>query len=96
MLRSRLGERDGTVARLAKIMLEREVASGRIGLLESLEKLTDRWRKQRRQEVQRDIAEAQRTGDHALLDRLLEEKDLLNLNRSRNRGARPGGNPGLG
>jgi DNA primase len=96
MLRSRLGENDGTVARLAKIMLEREVASGRIGLLESLEKLTDRWRKQRRQEVQRDIAEAQRKGDHALLERLLEEKDLLNLNRSRHRGARPGGSPGLG
>src|SRR4029077_12770611 len=44
MVKSRLGEAEGTVARLAKIMLEREVASGRIGLLESLDNLTDRWR----------------------------------------------------
>jgi hypothetical protein len=79
---------------LAKIMVERGVASGKIGLLESLDRLVDRWRKQRRQEVQREIAEAQRKGDHALLGRLLDERDRLN--RSRYRGPRPGANPGLG
>lgn len=93
-VRSRLEGDDRTIARLAKIMVERGVASGKIGLLESLDRLADRWRKQRRQEVQREIAEAQRRGDHALLGRLLDERDRLN--RSHYRGSRPGANPGLG
>lgn len=93
-VRSRLEGDDRAIARLAKIMVEREVASGKIGLLESLDRLADRWRKQRRQEVQREIAEAQRRGDHALLGRLLDERDRLN--RSHYRGSRPGANPGLG
>ena len=93
MVRPRLEGDDRAVARLAKIMVERGVASGKIGLLESLDRLVDRWRKQRRQEVQREIAEAQRTGDHALLGRLLDERDRLN--RSHYRGSRPGANPGL-
>ena len=92
-VRSRLGDDDRAVARLAKIMLEREVASGKIGLLESLDRLTGRWRKQRRQEVQREIAEAQRRGDRALLEHLLDERDRLN--RSLYRGSRPGATPGL-
>ena len=66
-LKSRLGEGDATVARLAKIMLEREVTSGRIALPESLDKLTDRWRRQRIKELHGEINEAQRKGDHALL-----------------------------
>src|SRR3954452_427543 len=93
-VRSRLEGDDRAIARLAKIMVEREVVSGKIGLLESLDRLADRWRKQRRQEVQREIAEAQRRGDHALLGRLLDERDRLN--RSHYRGSRPGANPGLG
>ncbi|HET9211624.1 MAG TPA: DNA primase [Thermoanaerobaculia bacterium] len=93
-VRSRLEGDDRAIARLAKIMVERGVASGKIGLLESLDRLADRWRKQRRQEVQREIAEAQRKGDHALLGRLLDERDRLN--RSHYRGSRPGANPGLG
>lgn len=92
-VRSRLEGDDRAIARLAKIMVEREVTSGKIGLLESLDRLTDRWRKQRRQEVQREIAEAQRRGDHALLGRLLDERDRLN--RSHYRGSRPGATPGL-
>ncbi len=92
-VRSRLEGEDRAIARLAKIMVERGVVSGKIGLLESLDRLVDRWRKQRRQEVQREIAEAQRRGDHALLGRLLDERDRLN--RSHYRGSRPGANPGL-
>ena len=91
---SRLGEGAGIVARFAKIMVEGTFASGRLGLLESLDMLVDRWRRQRRQEVQREISEAQRKGDHALLERLLDERDRLN--RSLHRGSRPGVNPGLG
>jgi DNA primase len=92
-VRPRLEGDDRAIARLAKIMVEREVVSGKIGLLESLDRLADRWRKQRRQEVQREIAEAQRRGDHALLGRLLDERDRLN--RSHYRGSRPGANSGL-
>ena len=94
MVKSRLGEAEGTVARLAKIMLEREVASGRIGLLESLDNLTDRWRRRRIKELHGEINEAQRKGDHALLNRLADEK--TRLSRSLHRGSRQGANHGLG
>jgi DNA primase len=93
-VRSRLGEGEGIVARFAKIMVEGSFASGKNGLQESLDTLSDRWFRQRRQEVQREISDAQRRGDEALLNRLLDERDRLN--RSLHRGSRPGMNPGLG
>jgi DNA primase len=93
-LKSRLGEGDAAVARLAKIMLERELTSGRIALLESLDKLTDRWRRQRIKELHGEINEAQRKGNDALRDRLVDEK--TRLSRSLHRGSRPGGHPGPG
>ncbi|HEV7509631.1 MAG TPA: DNA primase [Thermoanaerobaculia bacterium] len=93
-VRSRLGEAEGIVVRFARIMVEGSFASGRNGLQESLDTLTGRWFRQRRQEVQREIGDAQRRGDEALLSRLLEERDRLN--RSLHRGSRPGVNPGLG
>jgi DNA primase len=93
-VRSGLREDDRAVARLAKIMLEREVASGKIGLLESLDNLVDRWRRQRIKELHGEINEAQRKGDHALLDRLVDEK--TRLSRSLHRGSRQGANPGFG
>ncbi|HEX4964910.1 MAG TPA: toprim domain-containing protein, partial [Thermoanaerobaculia bacterium] len=92
-VRSRLGEGQGIVARFAKIMVEGSFASGRIGLLESLDKLMDRWRRQRIKELHGEISEAQRKGDHALRDRLADEK--TRLSRSLHRGTRPGTNPGL-
>ena len=93
-LKSRLGEGDAAVARLAKIMLEREFTSGRIALLESLAKLTDRWRRQRIKELHGEINEAQRKGNDALRDRLVDEK--TRLSRSLHRGSRQGANHGLG
>ncbi len=93
-VRSQLGEGEGIVARFAKIMVEGSFASGKNGLQESLDTLSDRWFRRRRQEVQREISEAQRRGDEALLNRLLDERDRLN--RSLHRGSRPGMNPGLG
>jgi DNA primase len=93
-VRSRLGEEQGIVARFAKIMVEGSFASGRIGLLESLDKLADRWRRQRLKELHGEINEAQRKGDHALRDRLADEK--TQLSRSLHRGSRPGANHGLG
>ncbi len=92
-VRSRLGEGQGIVARFAKIMVEGSFASGRIGLLESLDKLVDRWRRQRIKELHGEINEAQRRGDHALRDRLADEK--TRLSRSLHRGSRPGVNQGL-
>jgi len=74
---SRLGEGAGIVARFAKIMVEGNFVSGRTGLLDSLEKLTDRWRYQRLQELQREIKEAERIGDSTRLTRLAEEKYSL-------------------
>jgi DNA primase len=98
-VQARLGEGGGIVARFAKIMVEAEVSASetpgrKIGFSESLEELASRWRRQRRQEVQREIAEAQRKGDQALLDHLLDERDRLN--RSLHRRSRPGVSPGLG
>ena len=93
-VKSGLGDDEGSVARLAKIMLEGEVAPGRIGLLESLDKLADRWRRQRIKELQGEISEAQRKGDHALRDRLVDEK--TRLSHSLHRGSRHGANRGLG
>lgn len=83
-----LGVQGASVDRMARILLERSFASGRIGLLESLDKLVDRWRRQRNKELQDEIDEAQRKGDHALRDRLVEEK--TRLSRSLHRGSRPG------
>jgi DNA primase len=94
MVRFRLGEDEGTIARLAKIVLEREVTPGRIGLLEPLDKLADRWRRQRIRELQGEINEAQRKGDHALRDRLVDEK--TRLSHSLHRGSRHGADHGLG
>jgi DNA primase len=83
-----LGSEGGAVDRMARILLEGNFVSGRIGLLESLDKLVRRWSQQRLQELQGEISEAQRTGDHALLGRLVDEK--TRLSRSLHRGSRPG------
>jgi DNA primase len=88
-----LGSRGGAVDRMARILLEGNFASGRIGLLESLESLGDRWQRQRLKDLQREIVEAERTGDHALRDRLADEK--TRLSRSLHRGSRPGAGGGL-
>jgi DNA primase len=92
-VKSRLGDDEGTVARLAKIVLERESNSGRVGLLESLDRLVDRWRRQRLKELHGEINEAERKGDPALRDRLVEEK--TRLSRTLHRGSRQGANHGL-
>lgn len=89
-----LGVQGASVDRMARILLERSFASGRIGLLESLDKLVDRWRRQRIKDLHGEINEAQRKGDHALRDRLVEEK--TRLSRSVHRGSRPGTRGGLG
>ncbi|MES1245020.1 MAG: DNA primase [Acidobacteriota bacterium] len=76
-----LGAEGRTVDLMAGILLERNFTSGvsgRSGLLESLEKLEDRWRKQRNRELAAWIREAEIRKDSARLETLLQEKDRLN------------------
>lgn len=92
-VRDALGPDGGAVDRIARILIEGSFASGRSGLLESLDKLADRWRRQRIKELHGEINEAQRRGDHALRARLADEK--TRLSHSLHRRSRPGTNPGL-
>ncbi len=73
-----LGAEGGSVDLMAGILLERNFTSGRLGLLESLEKLEDRWHKQRRRELVIRIREAELRKDLACLATLREEKERLN------------------
>lgn len=84
---AQLGSEGGTVDRMAAILLEGSVAPGRVGLLESLEKLNRRWQLQRSRELASEIAEAQRNQDWARLESLMKEKE--GLSRSLHRGSRP-------
>jgi DNA primase len=83
-LKAALGHEGEAVARLARILLERNIGSDagseKIGLLrQSLDNLMRRWRKQRLQELGNEIVEAQRRGDSVRLQSLLEEKTNLSL-----------------
>lgn len=83
-----LGYEGDAVARLAMILIKGNSGSERVGQLEpSLDKLMRRWRKQRLQELATEITEAERRGDSARLDSLLQEK--TSLSRSLHRGSRP-------
>ncbi len=76
-----LGAEGRAVDLMAGILLERNFTSGvsgRLGLLESLEKLEDRWRKQRNRELTAWIREAEIRKDSARLEALLQEKERLN------------------
>lgn len=72
-----IGSEGGSVDQMAGILLERNITSGRLGLLESLEKLEDRWRKQRSRELAAKIREAEIRKDSVRLQSLLEEKSRL-------------------
>ncbi len=56
------------------ILLEGSFASGRIGLLESLDKLEDRWLRQRQKELAGAIRDAVRLKDESRATQLYEEK----------------------
>lgn len=76
-----IGSEGGSVDQMAGILLERNITSGRLGLLESLEKLEDRWRKQRSRELAGKIREAELRKDSVRLQSLLEEKSRLSQQR---------------
>jgi DNA primase len=93
-LQERLGYEGRAVDRMAKILLEGSFASGRTGLLVSLENLARRWKEQRLRELVREINEAQQRGlDPEALARLYQEKRSLSL--SIHRRSRPGANEGF-
>jgi len=92
-IKATLGYEGEAVDRMAKILLEGSFASGRIGLLESLDNLMRRWKEQRLRELARDIVEAQQRGqDPELLARLYQEKRSLSL--SIHQRSRPGASEG--
>ena len=76
-----IGSEGGSVDQMAGILLERNITSGRLGLLESLEKLEDRWRKQRSRELAGKIREAELRKDSVRLQSLLDEKSRLSQQR---------------
>jgi DNA primase len=90
-VQAELGPEARAIDRIAKIMLEGNFVSGRLGLLESLDKLTYRWRRQRLQELQREISEADRKGDPTLARRLNDEKVRLSRDVHRVSRAKAGG-----
>lgn len=76
-LQSEVGAEGKLLDPMAKILLERNFTLGSLGLFESLEKLEDRWRKQRRNELGAMIREAELRKDSARLQDLLDEKRRL-------------------
>ncbi len=65
------------IDRLAYLLLE-ETALDRDGdLTDGLERLTQRWNRQRSRQLARELAEAERQGDEKLLRELLDEKAVI-------------------
>ncbi len=87
-VRDALGHEGGIVDRFARILLEGSFAPGRIGLLESLDRLEDRWLRQRQRDLASAIREAVRQKDELRATQLYEEKRNLGL--SLHRRPRPG------
>ena len=72
-----LGADDGAVDRLARLLLERPVASPSGELEEAFKQLKRRWQKQRQRSLVSEIGDAERAGDEARLERLMSERDAL-------------------
>lgn len=68
---------DAAVDRIALVLLEESFASKGAGLPDSILRLLRRWHQKRLRELSREIHEAQRGGDEARLERLLNEKNEL-------------------
>jgi DNA primase len=76
-VRDALGEENETVDQLARILLEEPVASSDNELLEAIGQIRRRWQQQRLRELSAELEQAQRDGDSARLERVLEEKTAL-------------------
>ncbi len=74
-----LGADGGAVDRLARLLLEGPFASRPGELDEAFRQLNRRWQQQRLRSLASEIADAQRAGDSARLERLLQEKTAISL-----------------
>ncbi len=70
-------ERPAMLDRMAKLLLEEGFAPRRGRLTEALNELNRRWQRQRLKHLAAEIREAERRGEIALRDQLVEEKLLL-------------------
>jgi DNA primase len=77
MVLAELGEEGATIDRMARLLVGSDGAAQGPALSDNLDRLTRRWMNQRSRELSREIAEAQRDGDGARLERLLLEKNEL-------------------
>ncbi len=73
---ARLSEKGGAIDRAARILLEKS-DSGEGDLRESLEKLLNRWRWQRKSDLKRQLKQAEQQGDRDSIAGLLEEIGAL-------------------
>ena len=76
-VRDALGDSGETVDQLARILLEGSAASRERELPEALGKIRRRWQQQRLRELAAELEQAQREGDGARMDRIVEEKTAL-------------------
>ncbi|MCP4656513.1 MAG: hypothetical protein GY856_13965, partial [bacterium] len=74
---AKLSSEGGAIDRVARLLLE-ETVPEEGGLVETLNHILRRWRKQRLVEVMQQIRQAQEQDDQARLIQLLEEKKALN------------------
>lgn len=88
-VRDALGDGNEAVDQLARILLEGSVSSRENELPEAIGKIRRRWQQQRLRELAAELEQAQRDGDEARLERILEEKTTLSAKLHRT-GATPG------
>lgn len=76
-VRDALGQESEAVDQLARILLEGSAASRDDELLDAMAQLHRRWQQQRLRELSAELDRAQREGDAARLEQVLEEKTAL-------------------
>ncbi len=89
-VQNQLSGDDAAIARVARLVIENSVTSGKPGRLsENLDKLTRRWQQQRSRELVSEILDAQRRGDEPRARELSREQFELSQVRH-SRSSRPG------
>jgi len=76
-VRDALGDENEAVDQLARILLEGSVSSRKNELPEAIGNIRRRWQQQHLRELAAELEQAQRDGDDARLERILEEKTAL-------------------
>lgn len=85
-VRDALGNSGDAVDQLARILLEESVPSREGELPEAMAQIRRRWQQQRLRELAAELEQAQRVGDVAGMDRILEEKTALSARMHRRSG----------